>query len=329
MIRALLTTPSLLVLVAAVVMTLAQRLLGQLRERDPSSAMHDAICAVCVVPPGAACDRAFALAARASAPGRVRLHVLKFVRADEALPDVPARIRQATRLRVLPAAMLKDMARSRRASVRQAYMGERFVCIASHTAVVRSGWDEQAKAVLASCREEHARPVLVAPPAVESIDGRGVFMRPAAVDGRHLKTETVRFANVSDAPCPSLFWSSHFSFADGGSTAALPPDATLSVENEAAVYGEHLWRNAYGFFTAASLLVSGKEERAGKATVKTRTEQPSGSARTLDEYRTWLGIDGAGQPSRRTMLGLVPRPGRFECEVKYGSKELVQQLLLA
>ena len=325
MLHKILCSPPLLLLIVAVVATLVQRLTARLAGGAPSS-LHESICVVMVCPPGVTADRGFDLMRRARHPHRVRLNVVKVVRGTEVATPVPDEHRHSIRLRVISSARFQDTARARLLTLLKSYQGEKYVCMVSHRVRVEEAWDEQAIGALAQCPD---RSVLIAPPAPPSLDGRGVFARPTTTDLTHAHLEAVRFSCISDSPCPSLFWSAHFSFSGGSIVTELPPAEAVSDAVEEAKIGQFLFQRGYGFYTAATSFVSARGESLLNETapVKVTDAAPHGAERTLDEYYAWVGARGK-KAGRRTRLGLLPRASQFECDLKYGSRERVQELLL-
>lgn len=335
MLSALFRSPSIMILVLAIVFTLIQRLLTVLSNptviTHTAAALHEPICVVTIVPPGVSCDRIFALFLKASHPNRIKLNVLKFVRKDEVSPTPPESFRHSIRLKLSPASRLKDIAQSRIRTLRQMHMGERYLCLMSHDVDLNTGWDNTAIELLKQCHDLSKSAMLVVPPSPSSFDLRGTFMRPKSPDMKNLKLETIRYAAVCDSPCPSLFWTPNFSFSTADALAAFPHENAVNVDTEISGCAQHLWQHGYSFFTPPVPFVwntnptNPPKSNSSDVTIPVLLE---GVGRSAEEYSTWLGVTSKGKPGRRTILGLTPRPSLFECEVKYGSREQVQEMLI-
>lgn len=327
--------PAILILLLAILLTFLQRFVDYINSphklKIKNAPFEKQISIIVILKPKEACSSIFRVAQKAKSVQRIKFNILKFLDTDESIPDVPFSIKHSVRLKVQPAANIRDIAQLRIDFMEKSYFGEDFICFLPHNADVCDRWDAKLIHMMEDLLAADPLAILTCMPPLVSFDDTGTFLRlKKHSDILQFDLESVKYKNATDHPCPSLIWSSEFSMFPAEVRHAFATKSDLNVEVEDALHSRHLWMNGFNFYTPSSTLIW-KKAPLDKSLQKTQGKKsfsnprgPSGSSRSELEYTSWVGYNKKSGFNKRAFLSVTPRATNTEYEVKYGEKENIE-----
>lgn len=331
MLDALLSSPKIMLLVCAIVITVSSRVLsfayGVIQDGPDFSRLQKTVCVVSVVPPGCGVSRVAELLRWAGQPSCIRLHIFEY--AARRSREVPADL-ASIRHRIRPARTYDpDAALS--AAVRDAYCDEAYLCVLPSSLSACAAWDEELIRMHDECAAPAAALTTLLPAEQAGMYDRGNFLRvlPATQEQPGLRLASSSFQGDVDAPVPQAACCARFLF--GGKELALALLDAYDSEPRAGdlELSRALWTRGVDFFAPSRAVLwslpSCHARRSAAAPVRLATD---GEVRTAREYAAFSGIDvERARLSARGHLGLTATASAYELSAKYGTREDAEELL--
>lgn len=328
------THPVILMLVAAVIMTLMQRV-GGWSTKNGIRPVHlrDTIDVIAVVRHNVPTNAFVDLLRTAKTPARVRIRLLKLVAPNEQLMPTPSRYRHAVHIKTRLGD--PDEARERLRLAKKA-ADSAFLLVLAQPVEALPGWDEILVKMLHQCESQH--PMLTA-----QVSQGPTFLRMGKAG-----VEAAPFATDAKRPQPGLFWTSSMSFARTESVDHLPNPNDVSVDAESLAVSRRLWMAGFDFYAPHAAVFGGLSSEVVLSTllpptsakpaddVPTETAEGADAtdavdavlvtadgagedagARTAREWSAYVGYRERKRWNRRARLGLTPNASFEETFAKY------------
>ena len=325
MLGALWHSPSAMVLILAVVVTMASRLLafahGALRRAPAPGQLQDTLCAVAVVPPDCSAARLAGVLRWATHAKALRLHVFEYAATRSELPPSAS-----LRHRLRPPREY-DAHRAIGEALRSAYCDEAYVCVLPSNVSASAGWDATLVDMLARCPSRAAVLTTMLPAEHAQRAARGTYLR-MELGGQ---TALTAASLLGDATAPVLqsFCCARFLFGRRSLATALLDVYESSPRACDLAVSHALWTRGFDFFAPEKPVLWSLRSCPVPGGARAKIElAPDGPVRSSHEYTAFSGVDLAtGRVGARACLGLTANATAGEKSAKYGTYEDADELL--
>ena len=331
MLDALLSSPKIMMLVCAVVITMISRFVsalhGAIQDTPDASRLQQTICVVSVVPPGCSTNRLVELMRWAQQASCIRLHIFEYVsRRAPGLAEKSASIRH----RVRPERTY-DARTSLAEAVQESYCDEAYICILPSNLSAVSSWDEELLRMHSECRSPGAALTTLLPAEQASQSDRANFLRvlPPSGESKEPRLASANFQGDVSAPVPQSLCCARFLFGGRELAAALLDVYDSEPRVRDLEMSQALWTRGIDFFAPSRAVLwslpTCQPSRIGDARSHFAED---GAVRSKREYVAYSGVDAAAkQISARANLGLTAHASPYEMSAKYGTREDAEEVL--